>query len=81
MQTKQQFIKTLQAFGFQFNESNEYYLVSGKIGKKDGRIGVKVGEYVHSCHVDTTDILVLLFLNEDGNDYVEDVWDFGAKKI
>lgn len=30
---------------------------------KDGRIGMKVGAYTHSCHVDTSDFVVLLFVD------------------
>lgn len=54
--------------GFWFRGKKEFYKVkpnSYSGTTKNGKIGQKIGEYLHSCHVDCTDYIVLLF--EDGS--------------
>lgn len=50
------FKKELSSRGIIVPIGAEFYRVV-----KDGRIGMKVGEYTHSCHIDTMDFVVLLF--------------------
>ena len=76
---KEQFITELQARGFQFSSKNEYYKVKSS-GKYNNLIGVKVGEYVHSCHVDTTDLIVLMFLDL-GNEFFDSFIDLWIEKL
>ncbi len=56
--------KVLRAFtgsGFEIPKGAKFF----KIGTGDdiGLYGMQVGSYVHSCHIDTTDIIVLLIIN------------------
>lgn len=48
--------KELRSRGFIIPTDAEFYIVG-----KTGRVGMKVGGYTHSCHVETTDIVVLFF--------------------
>ena len=61
-----------------------YFGYDYEIYEYKGYIGLKVGEFTHSCHVDTTDILLLLcpILNgkEIGIKIVED-WGVFKNKI
>lgn len=50
--------KELNSRGIIVPINSEFYRVV-----KDGRIGMKVGAYTHSCHVDTSDFVVLLFVD------------------
>lgn len=77
---KKEFIKLLNHYGYQFDSTNEYYINNDIRSENNGKIGVKVGEFSHSCHVDSSDILVLLFIKEDGKTEVEEVWDIWTKK-
>ena len=49
-------------------------------GPYNKMIGMEVGRYEHSCHVDTTEIIVLLFINNDG-DAVHEFSDLWLKNI
>lgn len=53
----------LRARGFIVPADAEFYVVG-----KTGRVGMKVGGYTHSCHVETTDIVVLFFANSNLGD-------------
>lgn len=46
----------LSSRGIMVPNDAEFYRVV-----KDDRIGMKVGSYTHSCHIDTSDFVVLLF--------------------
>jgi len=72
---KKEFIKLLNSYGYQFDNTNEYYINNNCGSENNGRIGVKVGKFSHSCHVGDSDILVLLFIKENGETTVEEVWD------
>lgn len=48
-----------------FSASNKFYIT------KDFKCGVKVGGYTHSCHVDTTDYIILLFEDVKVEDFDE----------
>lgn len=64
----EKFKRCLKSFGFIIPKDAEFYKT-----EKNG-IGMKVGHYVHSCHVDTTDIYVLLHIDEDGKTKVKEYW-------
>lgn len=59
--------------GYIVNNEAEFY----KTFDNPERIGMKVGQYSHSCHVDSSDFVVLLF--EDGS--VESNPDFRLNRI
>lgn len=42
--------------------------------KRDGEYHLEVGRYWHSCHVDSTHIIVLLMINNDGKTRLVDDW-------
>jgi len=48
--------KQLSSHGIVVPVGAEFYLVV-----KDGRLGMKVGSYTHSCHIETSDFVILLF--------------------
>jgi len=58
-------------FGFQVPTGTNIWFI-----ENEGFFGMEVGRYTHSCHVDTTDFIVLLVLGDTKN-YVEsfsDMW-------
>lgn len=74
--TIQSFRDLAKRFGYQIPSNAEFYCE-----KRDGnRVGMKIGEYVHVCHIDTTDIFVLLYMTEDG-DVVDTVANFWLERI
>ncbi len=87
---KNELIKELNSMGYitispNHLENSRFYEF-----KKDKEtiIGMKVGQYTHSCHVDSSDIYVLLCLKRNTNEYgrlydtyVTDVWDIWAKEV
>jgi len=75
--TRSEIIKDFNHFGFQVPDKVNFWKIRGPLSHKGfGAYGMEVGRYVHSCHVDTTDLIVLLVV--DGNDnFVEsysDMW-------
>lgn len=48
--------KELSSRGFVVPGKAEFYRVL-----KNGRVGMKVGEYIHECHLGSTTIYILLF--------------------
>ena len=67
--TKQELTKQLTRFGF-------YVPVNAKFFRFDDKgvpsYGMKVGEYTHSCCIDTTDYIVLLVV-KDKQTYVKEI--------
>lgn len=81
MDAKEKFIKELQDRGFNFDNKNIYYKVIPKDEFKDNNlIGVKVGAFTHSCHIETMDFIVLMFLDL-GGDFVKSYWEKEIEKI
>jgi acyl-CoA reductase-like NAD-dependent aldehyde dehydrogenase len=71
-----EYLKSLyEHFGYQIPDGSKFWKIGG-LEKGRGQYGLQVGQYTHSCHIDTLEIIVLLVL--DGNDnYVEsyaDLW-------
>lgn len=69
--------KVLRAFtgsGYEIPKDVKFF----KIGTGDdiGLYGMQVGSYVHSCHIDTTDFIVLLIINGCNThvDSFSDLW-------
>ncbi len=76
--TKQEIISLFNKFGF-FVVHRDKLRVWHDI--ETGVYGVEVGRYWHSCHVDTTDFIVLLIINENGHTRVQDFHDISLKEI
>lgn len=67
----------LSSSGYLF-KSPKYYKITDD--KYSGEIGVKVGEFYHSCHVESSDIYVIL-LNDLGGNHLVEVWDMHAREV
>lgn len=60
-------------FGYVVPKGSKFWKIGGS-GRGEGKYGMEVGRFTHSCHVDTTDLIVLLVI--DGHDtFVEDYSD------
>lgn len=74
--TKEEIVKMFTDFGYTVPPGAKIWRVHPRGDKKDGGYGMEVGRYEHSCHIDTTDFIVLLVVS--GTDcYVErfsDLW-------
>ncbi len=57
---KERLVKQYMTFGYQIKPGDIFYKTS--IGDEDVW-GLKVGEITHSCHIDTTEIVVLFFVD------------------
>lgn len=67
--------KNLEAKGFKVVKDAEFYRVGGYIG-------MKVGQYTHSCHIETSDILILLlstYYDKVEDPRIQEFWDDGIK--
>jgi len=78
--TKEQIISLFNSRGFYPKTGDKFWKIRSQ-GKGRGFYGWQVGQYEHSCHVDTTDIIVLLVIEPSrtsgGDCYVEsysDMW-------
>ena len=62
--------------GFGYNNNNEKFWSVKDIKTDEVKVGMEVGRHIHSCHIDSTDLIVLMFI-DDGrqtfNDYA-DLW-------
>jgi len=67
---KKQLLKVKSEFdgrGYDIPKGVKFYKVtSSRKSKYTDMIGMKVGEFTHSCHIDTTDFIVLLFVDLGG---------------
>ena len=67
--TKEQIIAMFTGFGIKVPKGVKIWRVHPRGDKKDGGYGMEVGKYTHSCHIDTTDFLVLYVVSSDGEDH------------
>lgn len=74
--TREQLLKLYHSRGYSPKEGDLFYKIRTS-GKGRGMYGWQVGQYEHSCHIDTTDIRVLLVIEPGpkGSTYVVDVSD------
>lgn len=76
--SKEEILAMFGHFGYQVPKGAKIWRVHPRGEKKTGGYGMEVGEYVHSCHIDTTDFKVLLVVDNNGTEhYVEsfsDLW-------
>jgi len=72
--TREELIALYEGFGYEIKPGMKFWKIGG-LGRGRGLYGLQVGQYTHSCHIDTTDLIVLLVV--DGtNNYVESYADF-----
>lgn len=62
-------LEGVQGAGYHFSEKNEFYI------DPNFRVGIKVGQYSHSCHIGATDFFVLLMEKDYGKG------DFGIEEF
>ena len=78
---KKALIELLNHYGYQFDNSNEYFINNDYRNKNRDKVGVKVGEFFHSCHIEDTTIFVLLFIDKNGKTEIEEVCDIWVRKV
>ena len=76
--TKQELIKQLTGFGFDVPDNAKFYKFRDK--SETFCYGMQVGQYSHSCYIDTTDYIILLIV-KDNNTYVKEVCDFWTTQV
>jgi hypothetical protein len=68
--------KLFQSFGYELHPGDIFYKVTDRNG--ESRWGWKVGEFTHSCHIDTTNFVALLFIDQKtyntSIEYQDDLW-------
>lgn len=73
--TKEQLLSLYNGFGYYPKKGDKFWRIRSK-GKGFGMYGWQVGEYEHTCHIDTTTIIVLYVIepktNGYGDSYVSD---------
>lgn len=65
----EKFKHNLNTFGFLIPEFAEFYKVT-----ENGKIGMKVGGFTHSCHVESSDVIILFHMDEDSNHFIQEYW-------
>lgn len=62
MSKLQEFKRDLETFGYIITENAEFYKVITN-DKNQGKIGMKVGEFIHSCPIEQTNFIILFFID------------------
>lgn len=57
-------LKKFRQYGYQINTGDIFYKV---IDNGQEQWGWKVGQYTHSCHIDTTCFVVLMFIDQNSS--------------
>ncbi len=74
--SKEQLLNLYNSHGFYPKPGDKFWRI-GSVHKGHGMYGWQIGEYTHSCHIDTTDLKVLLVVepSAEGDTYVIDYAD------
>ena len=70
--TLAELLKVYSGYGYIVPTTSKFWRMC--IGEHRGCYGYQVGRYTHSCHVDTTDFIVLL-VNSGKHDFIIDHYD------
>ena len=79
--TKEQLLSLYNGYGFYPKAGDKFWKITN--GKGEGFYGWQVGQFEHSCHIDTTEIIVLYVIepgtpsDPNGDKYVcehSDLW-------
>lgn len=73
--TKEDLLKVYSGYGYCVPEGAKFFRI--RSGEYEGCYGWQVGQYTHSCHVDTTDLIVLLVYSNNHKFNIEeyaDLW-------
>ena len=70
----------LKRYGFTISKNAKFWEVHMNSSPHKGMIGMEVGRYEHSCHIDTTDLIVLMFV-DFGGDSVQSFSDFWLRPV
>ena len=63
-------------FGYVIPTTSKFWKITAP-GRGRGLYGLQVGRYTHQCHIDTTDMIVVLVVGDNGQTFVEayaDLW-------
>jgi hypothetical protein len=69
--TREELVRNFSAFGYQVPTNAKFYKTDSRLKQIENCYGMQIGQYVHSCHIDTTDFIVLLMVN-DHESWVEE---------
>jgi hypothetical protein len=64
--SKEQLLQLYNTYGYSPKAGDKFYKIRA-MGRGQGFYGWQVGHYEHSCHIDTTDIIVLLVIEPGPN--------------
>lgn len=83
--TREELVKEFEGWGFIVPKDAEFYKVSASAPAHRDEVGhicfgMKVGEYTHSCHIDTMELTVLLIVDGREN-WVESFADMWITKL
>lgn len=77
--TKEEILKAYAGYGYCVPEGAKFFRIL--TGEHDGCYGWQVGQYTHSCHVDTTELIVLLIYSNNHKFEVEDYSDLWLEEV
>ncbi len=66
--TKEEVIAMFTGFGIEVPKGVKIWRIRPR-GDSDGGYGMEVGKYIHSCHIETTDFIVLYVISSNGKDH------------
>lgn len=74
----EEILRNFTSHGFIVPKNSTIWKIDYKDGQEyDGYYGLEVGRITHSCHIDTTDFIILMIMDKNGNakfDYYSDLW-------
>ena len=77
--TKEELIKTFSGFGYHTPKGSVFWRVR-RGGEYSGMYGLEVGRYTHSCHIETSDFIVLLLYVPHYHTQIEEFNDLSLEK-
>lgn len=76
--TKEDLVKTYESHGYVLKPGDKFWKITRSIPQEThSKFGLEVGKFTHSCHIDTTDFIVLLVETTGGGTTVvhySDMW-------
>jgi hypothetical protein len=75
--SKEEIVQSFHQYGYIIPKGAEFYKINAMASKRGHTCyGMKVGEYTHSCHIDTTECVVLLIVDGTYHGVVDtsDMW-------
>ena len=81
--TRAEMVAAFNGYGFIVPSNAKFFHIAESDVKKGCKncFGFQIGEYVHSCHVDSTDYIVLLMLDDKHHTWVEEFDGLWMKEV